>query len=80
VASSGKKFKQRDEEACACCLILARLSLHMQSNNMLNAELNRNFIQLYNSESVTETTRTDISVTNTNVNEQAIVIQHTESH
>jgi hypothetical protein len=52
----------------------------MESNNMLNAELNRNFIQLYNSESVTETTHTDISVTNANVNERAIVIQYTESN
>jgi hypothetical protein len=77
VASSGNKFEQHDKQAC---LVLARLSLHMESNNMLNAELDSNFVHLHKSESVTETTRTDMSVTNANVNERAIVIQYTDSN
>jgi hypothetical protein len=52
----------------------------MESNNVLNAELNRSFIQLYNSESVSETACTDMGVTNAKVNELAIVIQHTENN
>lgn len=52
----------------------------MESNNMLNAELNRNLIQLHSSKSVSETTRTDISVTNANVNEGTIVSQYMESY
>jgi hypothetical protein len=81
VGFSGNKFEQHDKQAWAWCLILGRLPPPPWNLiTCFNAELNKSFIQLYNSESVSETTRTDMGVTNAKVNELAIVIQHTENN